>query len=62
MNWDALMKACDKKIADNTRLNKEIPRRRLLVKPGKRMDILKTGAGFYALSPSMLALEVASWI
>jgi len=41
----------DKKIADNTRLNKEILRRMLISKPEKRLNWIKIKAGFNILSP-----------
>jgi hypothetical protein len=41
----------DKKITDNTRINKEILRRILISKPERRLNWIKIKAGFNVLSP-----------
>lgn len=41
----------DKKIADNTRLNKEILKRMLIYKPERRLNWMKIKAGFNVFSP-----------
>jgi acyl-ACP thioesterase len=40
----------DKKLTDNTRLNKEILRRMLISKPEKRLNWIKISAGFNLIS------------
>lgn len=44
----------DKKISENTRLNKEILRLMLLSKPQKQLNWIKIKAGFSVLSPILL--------
>jgi hypothetical protein len=46
----------DKKITDNTRLNKEILKRMLISKPEKRLNWIKIKAGFNVFSPVILIL------
>lgn len=46
-----IWKEYDKKIADNTRLNKEILRRMLILKPERRLNWIKVKAGFNVSSP-----------
>ena len=48
----------DRKIADNTRLNKEILKRMLMSKPEKRLNWIKIKAGLNVLSPVILILMV----
>jgi len=48
----------EKKLADNTRLNKEILRRMLISKPEKRLNWLKINAGFNLILPIVLILLV----
>lgn len=46
----------DKKISENTRLNKEILRLMLLSKPQRQLNWIKIKAGFFILSPILLVL------
>lgn len=46
-----IWKEYDKKISDNTRINKEILRRILISKPERRLNWIKIKAGFNVLSP-----------
>lgn len=46
-----IWKSYDKKITDNTRINKEILRRILISKPENRLSWVKIKAGFNILSP-----------
>jgi hypothetical protein len=46
----------DKKISENTRLNKEILRLMLLSKPKRQLNWIKIKAGFFVLSPILLVL------
>jgi hypothetical protein len=46
----------DKKISENTRLNKEILRLMLLSKPKRQLSWIKIKAGFFVLSPILLVL------
>lgn len=48
----------DKKISDNTRLNKEILKRMLISKPEKRLNWIKIKAGFNLFSPIILVLLI----
>jgi hypothetical protein len=48
----------DKKITDNTRLNKEILKRMLISKPEKRLNWIKIKAGFNVFSPVILILLI----
>jgi len=48
----------DKRIADNTRLNKEILKRMLISKPEKRLNWIKIKAGFNVFSPVILILMI----
>ena len=48
----------DKKISDNTRLNKEILKRMLITKPEKRLNWIKIKAGFNLLNPIILVLII----
>lgn len=48
----------DRKITDNTRLNKEILKRMLMSKPEKRLNWIKIKAGFNVLSPLILILMI----
>lgn len=48
----------DRKITDNTQLNKEILKRMLLSKPEKRLNWIKIKAGFNVLSPIILILLI----
>lgn len=48
----------DKKISDNTRLNKEILKRMLISKPEKRLNWIKIKAGFNVFSPVILILLI----
>ena len=48
----------DKKIANNTRLNKEILRRMLLSKPEKRLNWIKIKAGFNLILPLVIILSI----
>ena len=48
----------DRKITDNTQLNKEILKRMLLSKPEKRLNWIKIKAGFNVLSPVILILLI----
>jgi hypothetical protein len=48
----------DKKISDNTRLNKEILKRMLISKPEKRLNWIKIKAGFNVFSPVILILMI----
>lgn len=48
----------DKKITDNTRLNKEILKRMLISKPEKRLNWIKIKAGFNVFSPAILILLI----
>jgi hypothetical protein len=48
----------DKKITDNTRINKEILKRMLISKPEKRLNWIKIKAGFNLLSPIILVLII----
>ena len=48
----------DKKITDNTRLNKEILKRMLISKPEKRLNWIKIKAGFNLLNPIILVLII----
>lgn len=49
-----IWKDYDKKVTDNTRLNKEILRRILLSKPERRINWIKIKAGFNVFSPVIL--------
>jgi hypothetical protein len=46
----------DKKISENTRLNKEILRLMLLSKPKRQLNWIKIRAGFFVFSPILLVL------
>jgi len=48
----------DRKITDNTQLNKEILKRMLMSKPEKRLNWIKIKAGFNVLSPVILILLI----
>ena len=48
----------DRKITDNTHLNKEILKRMLMSKPEKRLNWIKIKAGFNVLSPAILILLI----
>jgi len=48
----------DKKISENTRLNKEILRLMLLSKPKIQLSWIKIKAGFFVLSPILLVLFI----
>ena len=48
----------DRKITDNTHLNKEILKRMLMSKPEKRLNWIKIKAGFNVLSPVILILMI----
>ena len=48
----------DKKISENTRLNKEILRLMLLSKPKRQLSWIKIKAGFFVLSPILLVLFI----
>jgi len=48
----------DRKISDNTHLNKEILKRMLISKPEKRLNWIKIKAGFNVLSPLILILLI----
>ena len=48
----------DRKIIDNTHLNKEILKRMLMSKPEKRLNWIKIKAGFNVLSPVILILLI----
>ena len=48
----------DRKITDNTHLNKEILKRMLMSKPEKRLNWIKIKAGFNVLSPVILILLI----
>jgi len=48
----------DRKITDNTHLNKEILKRMLISKPEKRLNWIKIKAGFNVLSPLILILMI----
>jgi len=48
----------DRKITDNTQLNKEILKRMLMSKPEKRLNWIKIKAGFNVLSPAILILLI----
>jgi len=48
----------DRKITDNTHLNKEILKRMLITKPEKRLNWIKIKAGFNVLSPVILILLI----
>lgn len=48
----------DRKITDNTHLNKEILKRMLMSKPEKRLNWIKIKAGFNVLSPLILILLI----
>jgi len=51
-----IWKEYDKKVTDNTRLNKEILKRLLISKPERRVNWIKIRAGFNVLSPIILPL------
>jgi hypothetical protein len=46
----------DKKISENTRLNKEILRLMLLSKPQRQLNWIKIKAGFFVLSPILFVM------
>lgn len=46
----------DKKLSENTRLNKEILRHMLMEKPQKRLNWIKIKAGFWIFSPFLIGL------
>jgi len=48
----------DKKISDNTRINKEILKRMLISKPEKRLNWIKIKAGFNVFSPILFILLI----
>ncbi len=48
----------DRKITDNTHLNKEILKRMLISKPEKRLSWIKIKAGFNVLSPLILVFMI----
>jgi len=48
----------DRKITDNTRLNKEILKRMLMSKPEKRLNWIKIKAGLNVLSPVIFILMI----
>jgi hypothetical protein len=48
----------DKKISENTRLNKEILRQILLEKPQRRLNWIKIKAGLWIFSPALLVFLV----
>ena len=51
LQLENIWKEYDKKITDNTRINKEILRRMLISKPERRLNWIKVKAGFNILSP-----------
>lgn len=51
-----IWKESDKKIAENTRLNKEILKRMLVVKPERRLNWMKIKAVYKVLSPIFLCI------
>lgn len=51
LQLENIWKEYDKKITDNTRINKEILRRILISKPERRLNWIKIKAGFNVLSP-----------
>jgi hypothetical protein len=51
LQLENIWKEYDKKIIDNTRINKEILRRILISKPERRLNWIKIKAGFNVLSP-----------
>lgn len=53
LQLENIWKEYDKKIADNTSINKEILRRMLISKPEKRLNWIKIKAGFNTLSPAI---------
>ncbi len=54
-----IWKEYDKKVADNTRLNKEILKRILISKPERRFNWIKIKAGFNVFSPLILFFLLA---
>ncbi len=55
IDLENIWKEYDKKIADNTRINKEILKRMLVVKPEKRVNWIKLKAGINLFSPIIMA-------
>lgn len=53
LQLENIWKEYDKKLTDNTRINKEILRRMLIVKPARRLNWIKIKAGFNVASPIM---------
>ena len=53
-----IWKQYDKKISDNTRLNKEILKRMLVSKTEKRLNWIKIKAGFNVFSPIFIVLVI----
>ena len=53
-----IWKSYDKKITDNTRINKEILRRMLISKPERRLNWVKIKAGFNILSPVIFTILI----
>lgn len=51
LQLENIWKEYDKKITDNTRINKEILRRMLISKPERQLNWIKIKAGFNILSP-----------
>jgi len=51
LQLENIWKEYDKKITDNTRINKEILRRMLISKPERRLNWIKIKAGYNILSP-----------
>jgi hypothetical protein len=51
----------DKKLAENTRLNKEILKRMLLAKPEKRLQWMRIKAGYRMLTPLLLLIPLL-WV
>lgn len=55
---EQMLKSFDKKMEENTRLNRDVVRKILVEKPKKRLGREKLEAVFYILSPFILALIV----
>lgn len=58
MDLQSIWGEYDKKIAENTRLNKEILRRILITKPQKQLNWIKLKSGFNLISPIILFLPL----
>lgn len=58
LELENIWKECNREIAGNTRVNREILRRMLLAKPEKRINWMKIWSGFNLLTPLILFILI----